>query len=231
MELYDFHAHILPHMDHGSTRLSTAVDQLALIHAAGVGTVCATSHFYPQEALPEQFLAERKESLRELLKATAGKPRPRILAGAEVLICAGLEKMDGLHSLCVEGTDILLLEMPFTYDVWNEALYHTIYEIQQMGIRPVLAHVDRYPPNLIDELFEDMGLMGQLNAVSLHHLIKPKKLLHWMDEGYIVALGSDLHGSDPRGYTPYQKVTASMPDRVARIMATTAELLRDAKRY
>ena len=230
METIDFHAHILPHMDHGSTRTATAKDQLALIHSAGVRTVCATSHFYPQDVLPDVFIEERRDSLRTLLTAMGRESRPRILLGAEVLICPGLENMEGLSSLCIEGTNVMLLEMPFTHDSWDRSLYHTVNEIRKQGIRIVLAHVDRYPADLIEGLF-DMGVMGQINAGSLHKLFKPKHLLRWIDEGSIVALGSDLHGSDPKSYAPFTKTVTSMSDRMEQIMKATAALVSGAKKY
>lgn len=230
MELIDFHAHILPHMDHGSTHTATAKEQLTLIRSAGVKTVCATSHFYPQDVLPEVFLEERRDSLKQLLAAMGAEKRPRIMLGAEVLICKGLEKMEGLRSLCVEGTDVLLLEMPFTHDSWDRNLYHTVHEMKKQGLRIVLAHVDRYPAELIEEMF-DMGLQGQINAGSLAKLFKPKHLVRWIDEGNIVALGSDLHGCDPKSYAPYTKIVNSMADRVERIMEATSVLLQDAKKY
>ncbi len=229
-ELLDFHAHILPHMDHGSTRTATACEQMKLIHAAGVSEVCATSHFYPQSTLPEAFLRERTFNRDHLFRALGDTPRPRLLMGAEVLICPGLEGMEGLADLCVEGTRVLLLEMPFTSDHWDDHLYATIRRIRRMSIIPVLAHVDRYPRDLIEELFED-GMVGQLNATSLDRFFKPKHLLRWIDEGNIVALGSDLHGADPRSYAPYTKFVRSMPARAEAIMERTADLLRDAVRY
>lgn len=229
-ELLDFHAHILPHLDHGSGHTATAKEQLMLMQEAGVGTVCATSHFYPQDALSADFLSDRRESLQRLLSAYGDQPRPRILLGAEVLICRGLENMENLDKLCVEGTNILLLEMPFTHDKWDQALYGTIKSIVKQGIQPVFAHVDRYPRDLVERLF-DMGLYGQLNADSLVKFMKPKHLVQWMDDGRIVALGSDLHGCNPKGYAPFRKVVATMPDRVERIMMTAAGLLKNAKRY
>ena len=230
MEMIDFHAHILPHMDHGSTRTATAKEQLALIHGAGVKTVCATSHFYPQDILPDVFLEERRNNLKNLLSAMGRDPRPRIVLGAEVLICPGLENMEGLSSLCMEGTNVLLLEMPFAHDSWDRRLYHTVNEIRKQGLRIVLAHVDRYPADLIEELF-DMGLSGQINAASLNKLFKPKHLLRWIDEGSIVALGSDLHGSDPKSYVPFSKTVDSMSERMERIMTATSALIKDAKKY
>lgn len=230
MELIDFHAHILPHMDHGSSHTATAKEQLALIQSAGVKTVCATSHFYPQDVLPEVFIEERKASLKTLLAAMGAAKRPRIHLGAEVLICKGLENMEGLETLCVEGTNVLLLEMPFTHDSWDRELFHTVHEMKKKGYRIVLAHVDRYPADLIEEMF-DMGVQGQLNADSLNKLFKPKQLLRWIDEGSIVALGSDLHGCDPKSYAPFSKVASSMADRTERIMRATEALLQDAKKY
>ncbi len=230
MELLDFHAHILPHMDHGSTRTATALGQLELIQAAGVREVCATSHFYPQSTLPARFLSERNNSLAHLIRTFGDRPRPRILPGAEVLICPGLEEMEGLADLCVEGTRVLLLEMPFTNSDWDAPLYQTIRAIRRQGLLPVLAHVDRYPRPLIEALFEE-GMIGQLNASSLNHLIKPRHLLQWIDDGCIVALGSDLHGADPSGYKPFEKFVNSQASRAEAIMARTHALLQDAVRY
>lgn len=229
-ELMDFHAHFLPHMDHGSGSTATAREQLSLMQAAGVGTVCATSHFYPQDTLAVDFLSDRQKSLHDLLAAYGSAPRPSILLGAEVLICRGLENMEGLRDLCVEGTNVLLLEMPFTHDTWDPSLYGTVKSIVKRGITPVFAHVDRYPRELVERLF-DMGLYGQLNTDSLARVMKPKHLLRWMDEGYIVALGSDIHGCDPKSYAHFSKVTTTMAKRTDPIMLTAAGLLKDAKRY
>ena len=231
MEIMDFHAHILPHMDHGSTRTETAKNQLALIQSAGVHTVCATSHFYPQDVLPAVFLEQRQESLRHLLKTYGTAPRPRIIAGAEVLICPGIDEMEGLEELCFEGTRVLLLEMPFTKDNWDRSLFRTAYGMTKRGITPILAHVDRYPAHLIEEMF-DMGLQGQINAGSMvGGLLKPRRLLSWIEEGRIVAFGSDLHGKDPRGYAPFTKLQKQYPDLFRSVMESTAALLKDAKRY
>ncbi len=229
MEFLDFHAHILPHMDHGSRHTDTAHKQLDLLQSAGVGAVCATSHFYPQSTLPDRFLSERRHSLEHLLRTYGEKPRPRLLMGAEVLICPGLEKMDGLLDLCVDGTRVLLLEMPFTNHDWDGALYQTVHEIRKMDLLPVLAHVDRYPRPIIEAMF-DAGMIGQLNADSLDRWVKPRHLLRWIEEGHIVAVGSDLHGAEPAAYRPFEKFITSNP-AAACIMERTRELLQGAVRY
>lgn len=230
MELLDFHAHVLPHLDHGSRHTSTSVEQMALIYAAGVHTVCATSHFYPERVLPSAYLAARAQWLEHLLDAMGDTPRPAIIPSAETLICDGMENMEDLSSLCFEGTNVLLLEMPFDTAMWTRRLTETVYGICDRGILPVLAHVDRYPQKLMEPLLQS-GIRGQINADALTRFFKPRHLLEWIDKGYIVALGSDLHGSDAKGYDAYRKVVASMPERTEMLMQASGALLRDAVRH
>lgn len=229
MKLIDFHTHILPRLDHGSRSSQVSLGQLGIMAKAGVDTVCATSHFYPQEVLVSNFLKARDASFDRLLEVCGDMARPKIVLGAEVLICEGLDQMEGLESLCLEGTNVLLLEMPFSAGAWTSRLYRTVAEISERGICPVFAHVDRYPHKLVEALF-DMGLMAQLNAGSLDRWIKPKHLIRWIDEGVIVALGSDLHGDRQEAYDPYRKVCASLGDRAAQIMEKTERLLASAVR-
>ena len=55
--LVDYHAHILPGCDHGSDGTETSKRQLEAAKAAGIETVCATSHFYPEKILIGFWLA------------------------------------------------------------------------------------------------------------------------------------------------------------------------------
>lgn len=205
------------------------MNQLRMMQNAGVDTVCATSHFYPQEALVERFLEARAASFERLLEVCGDMPRPGIILGAEVLICEGLDRMEGLEKLCLEGTDILLLEMPFSANAWNDRLYRTVADIAELGITPVFAHVDRYPKRLVERLFY-MGFTAQLNASSLSGLFRSSYLMRWIDDGVITALGSDLHGDNAQAYEPYVKACVRLKERTERIMSDAAELLSEAVR-
>ena len=134
----DFHAHILPGCDHGSDCLDTSLKQLEMAVSAGVKTICATPHFYPHKKSLESFLKRRDESAKALIERLP-ENAPQILLGAEVLICDGLEHLEGLPRLCREGTNELLLEMPF-YD-WPESIWDTLYMLcDRSDIQIVLAH-------------------------------------------------------------------------------------------
>ena len=60
--MIDFHAHILPGADHGSDGLETSLRQLALAEEAGVDTIVATPHFYPQSDSFSEFLRRRERT-------------------------------------------------------------------------------------------------------------------------------------------------------------------------
>ena len=66
--------------------------------------------------------------------------------------------MPGLRDLCRQGTDELLLEMPF-YER-PRAIVDTVRGLVELDdITVVLAHVDRYPPKSVEALGEAGALM------------------------------------------------------------------------
>lgn len=186
----DYHAHVLPGCDHGSDGLETSRKQLEMAASAGVKTVCATPHFYPHKDSVDGFLRRRAQAEALLSKALpAGAPQ--IQLGAEVLICDGMERLEGLSRLCREGTNELLLEMPFY--AWPSSLWDTLFALcERQDIRIVLAHADRYPKENIERLIRE-GIPLQLNAVCLTKPIKRRRYLEWIQNGYVKYLGSDIH--------------------------------------
>ncbi len=229
MECIDFHTHTLPHMDHGCPSIRIGIEQLSLLQKNSVTTVGATPQFYPQETTVETFLQNREGYLSILLERMGDTPRPAIIPGAEVLICEGLQRMNGLPSLCLNGTNIMLLEMPFSSALWTERLIRTVEEMADSGIMPVLAHVDRYPQELVEPLLKK-GIPGQINASSLCGLVKPRHLLLWAEKGYLVALGSDLHVGEEKRASDFVKVLRRMPDLGQRLMTYSTDMLKDALR-
>ena len=80
----DFHAHILPGMDHGSRDLATALLQWQMLSDLGVACVVATPHFYAQdEPSVDDFIVRRDAAAQALCNAVTGDMR--LFLGAEVL--------------------------------------------------------------------------------------------------------------------------------------------------
>ena len=67
-QIIDFHSHILPNADHGSTSVDISIKQIQLALKYGVETIVATPHFYPHSHGIEEFLELREECYHELIK-------------------------------------------------------------------------------------------------------------------------------------------------------------------
>lgn len=197
----DYHAHVLPGCDHGSDGIETSLKQLGMALAVGVKTICATPHFYPHRESIESFLQRRKDSA-ELLGEHHTDDMPAIQLGAEVLICDGLDRLDGLSCLCRGETNELLLEMPFYQ--WPESIWDTLYSLcERRDIEIVLAHAERYSPDAIEQLIQNRVSL-QLNAECLTRPLQRKRYLKWIKNESVRYLGSDIHMIGD-GYRAWEK--------------------------
>lgn len=220
----DFHSHILPCADHGSDSLATSIGQLEVISSYGIERVVATPHFYPMRDNVDVFLA-RRDSCAETLASADIENAPEVYLGAEVLVCEGMERMEGLEKLAIYGTNCILLEMPTVK--WTETLLDTVWEISKSGLFPVMAHIDRYDHAEVEHLLA-LGVMAQLNPNAFSSFRNRRKAFEWLEIGCIAALGSDLHGADDKCYKNFIKATHAAGDYAFGIEASMKELLKDA---
>ena len=217
----------MPGVDHGSSGIETTERQIEIIKESGVGSVVATPHFYPHIHILESFLEARKRALEEMLPYLE-KNGIDLYLGAEVLLCEGMERMDGLSELCIEGTNVLLLEMPFAH--WSDELLASLCKILELGLDVVLAHTDRYPSTQIERIFELCEPKIQLNADAFCDIWRRKKYLSAVKTNSVHALGSDLHGT--KGYERFKKALKLLgSENTEKIMKKTEQLLNGAKIY
>lgn len=167
--------------------------------AQGIGRVAATPHFYPAETSPERFLARRDAALEKLL--AAWRPGlPELLLGAEVYYFEGMGRAEAMDALRLEGTELLLLEMPF--ETWTERMVAEVLSLQHRGgIRVLMAHIERYirfqKKDVWDILLEE-GVLMQCNASFFLQWNTRRKARRMLEEGRIHLLGSDCHNMGPR---------------------------------
>ena len=197
--MIDFHSHILPGIDDGSKDPEMSLKMVAALQEQGVDTVCATSHFYATERSPQRFLQRRREAF-EKLRERLPEDAPRILLGAEVLFFPGISHMEELPELCLEGTNLLLLEMPF--DTWTEYTVREVTELARSGCFTILlAHIERYffkqPVSVWDQFLENDILM-QSNAEFFVPFGTRHKAFRLLREGRIHLLGTDCHNMSSR---------------------------------
>lgn len=202
--MIDFHTHILPGIDDGSRDIRMTEQMLEKEAAMGVTHVYATPHFYAHRANVNRFLERRQRSyaqVQELLERRSDLPK--VTVGAEVYYFEGIGKAEQTPQLCVEGTDVLLVEMPF--EQWKEGVYRDIRElILRRNLRVVLAHVERYiglqkNQDVWDRVME-LPLTIQMNGESFLHFgltrrFCMKQIREW---GGKVLIGSDCHNLTDR---------------------------------
>lgn len=228
LRIIDFHSHILPCADHGSDGINTTRKQISLMNNAGVDTAVLTPHFYPDRHSVSNFTDEINAAAEELIDEC--KVRPRICIGAEILYCDGIEYMENINKLCIKGTNILLLELPLS-PLWHRSM---IYEIKRMATKYtiVLAHIDRYVEDHSTELLwllSTDGIYAQINTSAISKKKRRRALIPYIEDGYVCALGSDLHGSPKKTYRRFTKAKKLIgDDRYSKIMTHTAEILKDA---
>ena len=219
----DFHAHILPGADHGCRNLTMAMEQLQLAKEAEVDVVVATPHFYPHKETLEAFLTRRERTYSQLCEEIKGKDLPKVILGAEVYLCPGLQDLEGLETLCMGQSNTILFKMP--REKSKPELFVTLDEVREFRhLNPVMAHIDRYESSDVEKLLA-MELPAQLNAVSLCSFWRRRKLLSYVHAGQIFALGTDIHGTEI-GYSEFKKAEAVLKEEFWNIMEKTRKLLQ-----
>ena len=197
--IVDFHTHILPGMDDGSADPAESAAMLAEEARQGVDLVVLTPHFYATENSPRQFLARRSAAYQRLMQVI--RPEfPQLRLGAEVQYFEGMSRAESLDGLTVEGTPLLLLEMPFSR--WPSRTVSEVLELNdRQGVQVVLAHVERYLPMQHEEVwrtFAENGVLMQASASAFRSWGKRRKIRSMMRDGMIRFFGSDCHNMDDR---------------------------------
>ena len=196
----DFHAHLLPAVDDGSDTVATSLRMLEMWKEQQIERVCATPHFYAERTTPERFLRRREAAYSRLRAAMEEEGEyPEILLGAEVRFFDGISATRELPELCLTGTELLLLEMPFAR--WTERVLGEVADICRRGIVPVAAHLERYMGFNNSQMlnrFTDLDILVQCNAEFFLSRRSARKALSLLRDGRIHFLGTDAHNTNDR---------------------------------
>ena len=182
--MIDIHTHILPCIDDGSTSVEETLKMLDIMVKSGIKKVVATPHFYPDLMTVESFLEKRQEAFEKIKYL---KPEGiEIVLGAEVMLAYDLHNED-LKKLAIEGTDYILVEMP--YGRWNPWMFDEIFKISaKHGVEVIVAHIDRYigiaHKEDIDQIFK-MDLLYQVNVDFLGGFMRKSPALKMLKEGAV----------------------------------------------
>jgi len=189
----DCHTHVVPSGDDGA---ATIEDGLALCRTAGqhgTAVLFATPHVWPHLTLTPQ----REEEIREAFERMRARAAVELRLGYELTPAPPLLAEDP-HRYVLEGTDRVLMEVPFAGPA--DLVFALAEHVEAAGLRPVIAHPERTEA-VLDEPFvaEELAARGwtlQVNATSLtgRHGEQPEAL-GWslVERGVARVVGSDGH--------------------------------------
>lgn len=189
----DCHTHVVPSGDDGA---ATIEDGLALCRTAGqhgTAVLFATPHVWPHLTLTPQ----REEEIREAFEHMRGRAAVELRLGYELTPARPLLDEDP-HRYVLEGTDRVLMEVPFAGPA--DIVFALAEHVEAAGLRPVIAHPERTEA-VLDEpsVAEELAARGwtlQVNATSLtgRHGEEPEAL-GWslVEQGLARVVGSDGH--------------------------------------
>ena len=218
----DYHCHLLPALDDGSTDLQESIEMARILAAFGFATVHCTPH---------RITGCYENDPARVTRATASLQRLLDDAGIALRLIPGTEHyldeflLDQLPGALRSGSSrYLLLELPFRSGA--EMLPAMVAGLQKRGLAPLIAHPERcsaFEPAVADEglrgalsfvlgrqkkpdvegslvlRLRDSGcrFQGNLGSFAGHYgnEVKQRAIL-FLEYGVYACLGSDAHRSD-----------------------------------
>lgn len=196
--LTDYHSHILPGIDDGAKNAETSVEMIDKLRTQGVERIAATPHFHAhRERSVSDFMEKRQAALDSVAEKTSVSD---IILGAEIAIEHDISEMKGIEKLALQGTDLILLELPYArFSPWMTGEIYNIHI--EYKLRPVIAHIHRYldyyTENQIEQILE-MPVIFQINNEAFSFYKQARFVKRLIKSGAPVVFGSDCHDTAKR---------------------------------
>lgn len=189
----DCHSHVVPSGDDGARSLGDGLALCELAARSGTEVLYATPHVWPQLVLT----AERERSILAAFERLRDGVPLELRLGYELTPAPPLLDEDPAR-YALEGTDVVLVEVPFLGAA--DELFALAEHIEAAELIPLIAHPERTEavraqPALADELAE-RGWPLQVNSTSITGRHGPEaETLAWrlIEDGHAKVVASDGH--------------------------------------
>lgn len=164
----DLHCHYVPGIDDGVRTFDETRRLLEGLSAIGYERVVATPHI--RSGMFENRKPGLEKAFREIEELLAGSPVPHIgLASEHYFDDVFWGLFTSGEVLPYPGGHAILVE--FHYERWPNKIDRRFFDISVKGLRPVIAHPERYAAlqdetSPLDPLL-DLGALSQLDLMSL----------------------------------------------------------------
>jgi protein-tyrosine phosphatase len=229
--MVDIHCHILPGMDDGAQSEEEALEMARAAVRDGIDAVIATPHHangrYDNKA---GAVTETVERMNRLLQNN-GIPLT-VLAGQEIRVTRGLfDDLDKGELLRLHHSPYMLLELPG--DHVPEYFENWLYELQILGITPIIAHPERNAkiarnPELLYNWVRE-GALAQVTSHSVtgrYGMRLQKTVLEMCRRNLVHFVATDAHNTGNRPFA-LRDAYATIRDKIG---AETADYFIDNAR-
>ena len=197
----DIHCHVLPGVDHGAKDNAMACQLLEKQHDWGLERIIFTPHVtddvYPNdktsiETAFQKFISDSQTSIPDGMSLDVS---------AEYRLDSRFEKQLKDGNLIPLPGNHLLVELPFTICPGPDHINSMLFEIEGLGLKPILAHPERYIYFHTRDLsnyitLHNRGVEFQINLLSLagyHGENERQTALRLIDKGLVDYCATDLH--------------------------------------
>lgn len=199
--MIDFHSHIIPNIDDGSTSMKDTINMINEARQAGFTEIISTSHYIQKYYDLDCF---EREKILDIIKKKVSEKKEiniKLYLGSEIYFTPEIiELIKNKKASTINNTRYLLFELPMN----TKPLFvkEMVYELMQNGYIPIIAHPERYSyvqENIryIEEL-AGMGVLFQSNygsIIGMYGNSAKKTLKKLLKNNLISFLGSDVHGT------------------------------------
>lgn len=201
--MIDIHCHLIPNIDDGSKGEAVSMDQFRRMAAGGITHVFLTSHYFKGHY---EYARDDYDSLVAGLRAALAQEGIdlQLLPGFEVFAQPEILQDIQAKNLFMGDSSYVLVESEL--NGLPPDFYANVYPMLRAGIRPILAHAERYvsvmkDPESVREFIE-RNMYIQINAGSLlgqYGQQVRQTALELIDNGWAHFLGSDDHARNEYG--------------------------------
>lgn len=191
----DLHSHLIPGIDDGAKNMEDSIQLISELKKLGYSKIITTPHIMSDyyRNTPEIILSGLDNVREELIKRNIDI---EIEAAAEYYYDEYFLDLLEKKNLISIKNEYLLFEL--SYLSKPSGIEEVIFKIQTIGLKPLLAHPERYPYLRLNDYikYKEAGCLMQMNILSLtgHYGESVKRLAEdLIDQNLIDFVATDLH--------------------------------------
>lgn len=210
--MIDFHSHILPNIDDGSTDMTETIKLIKEAESVGFTSIISTSHYiqgyyewneFDRKQLLKQVEEEKQKEIdtdfSKELQMGQHQNFPKLYLGSEIFIVAEIiELIQSKKVSTINNTKYILIELPMNAKLLFAK--EILYKLIENGYKPIIAHPERYcyvqeDITYVEELAK-MGILFQANygsIIGMYGTKAQKTVKQLFKKELISFLGSDAH--------------------------------------